>query len=314
MTLPTTQPPAHPQAARMLAVGLLILTSITAGCAPRPGTAAPPPGAAAGGALLIVGGGTQPRALVQRFVDLAGGAGRARIAVFPQASEAATTGGPEKAAQLQAFGAEAFAMNVTRAEALDAATSARLDGVTGIWFSGGDQSRLTAVLAGTPLLEAIRARYRAGAVVAGTSAGAAVMSDSMLTGNQRRPGVDTVGYFGDTYPHVARATIELVPGFGFLPGALVDQHFIRRERHNRLLAAILERPGMIGVGIDEGTALEVRGGRWRVIGASAVVIYDARAAHITTPGAPILGATGVAFHLIPDGGEFDPATGRARLP
>ena len=197
---------------------------------------------------------------------------------------------------------------------MDPAVARRLDGVTGIWFNGGDQSRLTAVLAGTPLLDAIRARYADGAVIAGTSAGAAVMSDSMLTGSQRRPGVDTIGYFGDEYPRVARATIELVPGFALLPGALVDQHFIRRERHNRLLAAVLERPGMIGVGIDEGTALEVRGGLWYVVGASAVMIYDARRAQVTPPGAPLLGATEVRFHLVPDGGRFDPANGRADLP
>lgn len=266
------------------------------------------------GALLIVGGGTQPRALVERFVELAGGPGRARIAVFPMASAEAETGGREKAEQLREFGADAFSLNVTREQAMDPAATRQLDGVTGIWFSGGDQSRLTAVLQGSPLLEAIRDRYRSGAVIAGTSAGAAVMSDSMLTGSQRRPGVDTVGYFGDQYPRVARASVEIVPGFALLPHALVDQHFIRRERHNRLVAAVLERPAMIGVGIDEGTALEVRDGTWRVLGASAVMIYDARTARVTPQGAPLLGAAEIRFHLIPHGGAFDPRTGRATLP
>lgn len=264
--------------------------------------------------MLIVGGGTQPRILVERFVQLAGGPGRARIAVFPMASGAAETGGREKAEQLRGFGADAFSLNVTRAQAMDPATTRQLDGVTGVWFNGGDQSRLTAVLQGTPLLEAIRARYQAGAVVAGTSAGAAVMSDSMLTGSQRRPGVDTIGYYGDEYPRVARTTVEIVPGFALLPNALVDQHFIRRERHNRLVAAVLERPAMIGVGIDEGTALEVRDGTWRVVGASAVMIYDARTARVTSHSAPLLGAADIRFHLIPHGGAFDPHTGRATLP
>ena len=88
---------------------------------------------------------------------------------------------------------------------------------------------------------AIHARYEAGAVVGGTSAGAAIMSDSMITGDQTPPG-DTTGYYGDEYPAIERHRIEVVPGLGFLPGAIVDQHFIRRERHNRLLSAVLERP------------------------------------------------------------------------
>ena len=298
------------------AAALLLCVGAASACATSRGavgaaTASPD---APRGSLLIVGGGTQPRFLVERFVTLAGGPGRARIAVLPMASGVADEGGREKADQLKQFGADAFSLNVTREQAMDPATARRLDGVTGIWFNGGVQSRLSAVLDGTPLLAAIRARYRDGAVVAGTSAGAAVMSDSMLTGDQRRPNVDTVGYFGDEYPFVIRRGIQIVPGFALLPGTLVDQHFIRRERHNRLLAAVLERPSMIGVGIDEGTALEVQHGQWRVVGSSAVMIYDAREANVTPGAAPLLGASGIRFHLLPNGARFDPRTGRAELP
>ena len=219
------------------------------------------------GHLLIVGGGSQPDALVTRFVELAGGRGRARIAVVPMASEEPRETGEEKAVQLREFGADAVVLNLTRAEAADSAVAARLEGITGIWFTGGDQVPLVAVLGGTPALAAMQRRYRAGAVVGGTSAGAAIMGDSMLTGNQRRP--DSLGYYGDEYPEIARRTIEVVPGLGFLPAAIVDQHFLRRERQNRLLAVILERPGFLGVGIDEGTAVEVGpDGRWRVLGRS----------------------------------------------
>jgi cyanophycinase len=138
------------------------------------------------------------------------------------------------------------------------------------------------------------------------------MSDSLLTGNQRRP--DSLGYYGDEFPVIARGSIEIRPGFGFLPGAIVDQHFIRRERHNRLLAVVLERPSLIGVGIDEGTAIEVGpDGLWRVLGRSAVLIYDARAAEITQPDAPLLGAGGVRLAVVPAGGSFDPQSGSARL-
>lgn len=267
------------------------------------------------GHLLIVGGGRQPPELVRHFVDLAGGPGRARIAVFPMASGASARTGLEKAEQLRELGADAFSLDVDRAAADSDSVARLLEGVTGVWFPGGDQSRLAPVLRGTRALEIVRRRYREGAVIAGTSAGAAVMADSMITGEQRRPGVDTVGYYGDEYPGVARGAIVVAPGFGFLPTALVDQHFLRRERHNRLIAATLDRPWMIGVGIDESTALQVNpDGRWEVVGASAVMIYDARDARISGPGPSPFGAAGVRMHLLPAGSTFDPVTGAATLP
>jgi len=265
------------------------------------------------GHLFIVGGGSQSDSLVARFVQLAGGRGHARIAVVPMASGDAQASGDEKAAQLRDFGADAFVLLVTRAQAESASTARRLDNVTGIWFTGGDQTRLAPVLHGTPTLAAMHARYRAGAVVGGTSAGAAVISDSMLTGNQHPPG-DTLGYYGDEYPTIARGVIEIVPGLGFLSGVIVDQHFVRRERNNRLFAVVLERPSLLGAGIDESTALEVGpDGSWTVRGDGAVVVYDARAARITAPGRA-LGASGVRLHLLPAGTTFDPKTGRVSLP
>ena len=149
--------------------------------------------------------------------------------------------------------------------------------------------------------------------VGGTSAGAAIMSDSMITGNQTPPG-DTTGYYGDEFPTIARHRVEIVPGLGFLPQAIVDQHFIRRERHNRLLSAVLERPSLLGVGIDESTALEVSpDGRWRVLGESSVVIYDARPEQVTDRKQPRLGAMGLRVHVLPAGSVFDPKTGGGDL-
>ena len=265
------------------------------------------------GHLLIVGGGEQSDELVRRFIELAGGPGKARIAVIPMASEEAQATGEEKAEELRQFGAEATVLNFTRADAEDPAAAARFAAMTGVWFCGGDQTRLAPILYDTPALAAIRQRYARGAVIGGTSAGAAIMSDSMLTGNQRRP--DSLGYYGDEYPEVARSTIEVVRGLGFLHGAIVDQHFIRRERHNRLLSVVLERPGLIGVGIDEGTALLVEpDGRWRVLGASAVEVIDARHATVTGGTAPLLGASNLKLYLLPSGSRFDPRSGRAVLP
>lgn len=300
---------AHRAVRRAARATILLATATTAAALPL--GAQVPNGTR--GTLLIVGGGTQPDALVSHFVELAGGRGKARIAILPMASAESQAAGKDKADQLRALGADAFVVDVTRAQAATDSVAQLLDGTTGIWFPGGDQVRLADVLRDTPTLRAIQARYRAGAVVGGTSAGAAIMSDSMLTGNQLRDGV--VDTTSSGYPRVARGTIEVVRGLGFLHGAIVDQHFLRRQRSNRLLAVVLERPSLIGVGIDEGTALRVDpNGKWTIEGASAALVIDARGATVTAAGAVPLGATGIRLQLLPAGSTFDPATGRATLP
>ena len=266
------------------------------------------------GTLLIVGGGSQPAELVRHFVDLAGGPGKARIAILPMATSDAVATGAEKDAELDSLGADAFVVNVTRAQADDDAVVRKLATATGIWFPGGDQSLLTAALQGSAALRAIHERFRAGAVVGGTSAGAAVMSDSMITGNQFWPGM-TAAVDSPSFSRITRGSIEIVPGLGFVHNAIVDQHFIRRQRENRLFSVVLERPSLIGVGIDEGTALKVTpDGKWRVLGKSSVMIVDARRSRVTPVRAAALGAADVRVSLLPAGSTYDPRTGEATLP
>jgi cyanophycinase len=157
--------------------------------------------------------------------------------------------GKEKADELVGLGAEVLVLNLNREQAMSDSVARLLDDVTGVWFTGGDQARLTPILLGSAALRAMQAVRQRGGVIGGTSAGAAIMSDSMITGNQYRAGADTVGYYDDEFPMIGRRVIEIVPGLGFLHGAIVDQHFIRRERHNRLLSVVLERPTLVGVGI-----------------------------------------------------------------
>ena len=267
------------------------------------------------GTLLIVGGGPQPPALVEEFVRLAGGRGTARIAVFAMASSEGQTGGEEKAADLRALGAVATNVWITHTQANTDSVARLLDGVTGIWFGGGDQVRLANVLRDTPTLTAIQARFAAGAVVGGTSAGAAVLSTPMITGDERTPGGDRPP--DDSTEHwmtVARHDVITEPGFDFMRTAIVDQHFVRRRRHNRLLSLVLESSQKLGVGIDESTALRIGpDGIWHVLGASVAVIYDARTARIT-PESKTLGASGLVMHILPAGSTFSPRTGAARLP
>jgi cyanophycinase len=270
------------------------------------------PSASARGTLFIVGGGPQPAALVREFVDLAGGS-RARIIVFAMASAEGLASGEAKAKDLIALGAQAQNVWITNAQANTDSVARLLDGATGVWFGGGDQNRLAAVLRGTRTERAIRSIYESGGVIGGTSAGAAVMSAVMLTGDERRPG----GERRDTssaYMTIARDNIITADGFGLITEAIVDQHFLRRRRHNRLVSLVLERAPHLGVGIDESTALIVEpGGGWRISGASVAVVYDARRAAINPTG-PTLGASGMVMHVLPAGSRFDVATGRATLP
>ncbi len=265
------------------------------------------------GTLYVVGGGPQPPELVQEFVDLAGGRS-ARILVMAMASAAGATSGEEKAAQLRGLGAEARNVWITRTEALMDSIAALVGEATAIWFGGGDQSRLMDVLRGTPTERAIQEGYATrGLVVGGTSAGAAVMSRVMITGNERNPGGTRPDSTLD-WGVIARGNVETVPGLALLPDAIVDQHFLRRRRHNRLMSLVLEREPWLGVGIDESTALIVEpDGTWRVSGASVVVIYDARGAERSGPAEQVLGGTGMRVHVLPKGGRWDAASGGASL-
>lgn len=294
--------------ATLMMVGALGVSTNASGAQVQGAASAPQ----ARGTLFIVGGGPQPASLVREFVALAGGPGKARIVVFAMASASGRTSGEDKAQQLRSLGAQSANVWVARdgADAEDVVRQVR--DATGIWFGGGDQSLLTAALAGSRTAAAIAERYRDGAVIGGTSAGAAVMSAVMITGDERTPGgarPDSTVRLGT----IARDNIVTAPGFGLIDNAIIDQHFLRRRRNNRLISLVLERAPHLGVGIDESTAIVVEpGGTWRVVGESVAVIYDARRSAITAPGTT-LGASGVSMHVLPAGSRFDPASGQATL-
>jgi cyanophycinase len=142
------------------------------------------------------------------------------------------------------------------------------------------------------------------------------MTTPMITGDERhlggrRPPRDS----SDAFLTIARENIITSEGFALLPNAIVDQHFVRRKRHNRLMSLVLEDPTRIGVGIDESTALVVHpDGGWSVLGESVAVVYDARHSTVTPAAAPALGATGLTVHVLPAGSSFNPSTGVAALP
>ena len=207
-------------------------------------------------ALVICGGGGLPESARREFVRLAGGP-KARIVVIPTASERRRRAGAGLAEFIEPWTKRGVASVIllhtrSRAKADEPGFARPLEEATGVWFSGGDQSRVTEVYLGTAVERALHAVLDRGGVIGGTSAGAAIMSRVMITGGQ------------------AKATVGT--GFGFLPGAVVNQHALRRNRVNRLLGVLADHPDLVGVAIDESTALVVSQGRWQVMGKSYVVV------------------------------------------
>jgi cyanophycinase len=258
------------------------------------------------GHLFIVGGGDVEPQVIRKFVDLAGGP-RARVLVLPMASATPEEAGREEVEEIagQAPATVSF-QNVSREDADRESTVAMLHDITGVFFTGGDQVRIMAALQGTRFAQALHDRYRAGAVIAGTSAGAAVMSQIMITGEERRPVPDK------PFPAIEADAIEVAPGLGFLQDVIIDQHFVRRRRHNRLLSLVLENPGLLGIGIDEGTGIWVKPDHtFEVLGAGPVVVYDARRARVLKdPGGPGLAGAGLQLHVLRQGARYDLAHAR----
>ncbi len=264
---------------------------------------AAPAAAAVGpkGHLFIVGGGDRDEPLMRRFVDLAKGYGGGRFVVFTMASSVPEEVGPELIAEFQRLGvADVRTYHLKHEEAQRPESAGILDGASAVWFSGGDQSRHTAALLGTPLHQRLLRFYEDGGVVGGTSAGAAVMSEVMITGEEKRKPDE-----GHEFETIEAGNVITTPGLGFLKDCIIDQHFVTRKRHNRLISLVLEKPGLIGVGIDESTAIIVRPDLvFEVVGENQVVVYDARRANIRSGEAGPLGGHGLAFHVLVPGDLF----------
>jgi cyanophycinase len=135
-----------------------------------------------------------------------------------------------------------------------------------IMICGGDQRVFMQVVRDNEIEQAIWEAYRKGALIAGTSAGAAVMSEVMITGDQKK---DTA--YSATYAVVEKDNAVYEKGLGFIKEGIIDQHFIVRSRYNRLFTAMADHPGLWGMGIDEATAVWIQGNRAEVVGESQVV-------------------------------------------
>lgn len=261
-----------------------------------------------GGHLVVIGGGTRPASINTLIARLAGGA-QGRLLIFPQASAVAGTG-PDLAAEFRALGlGTVIVITADHAAADTDAVLRQTDGATGVYFAGGDQNRLMAVLRGTKLEARLRTLYRDGAVIAGTSAGAAVMSRVMITGDEQRPLTKD-----QDWQTIEADNVVTAPGLGLLDDVVVDQHFVRRRRHNRLISLVLEQPALLGVAIDEETATWVKPDRtFEVVGNGPVVVFDAKGATTTrdTAGAGLRGSD-LRLHVLRAGAVYDLGTRTVR--
>jgi cyanophycinase len=257
----------------------------------------PVPSITSRGWLIPIGGRLESSAIVSRFVELCGGT-EARIVVVPLASKFADAGDyyGSKFAEFGATNTSTLELTNRRA-AWDRAGQELITGATGVFFTGGNQLKLSMTLVGTPLGETLRKRHMCGLHVAGTSAGAAILSRHMIA-------------FGEEGRMPRAAMVTTSAGLGFTDRFIVDQHFRERDRLGRLLTAVAYNPGLIGLGVDEDTAAFVSPDDCiHVVGSGAVTVVDPAELDSTAvleaiPGMP-LDLPGMQVHVLESGAEFD---------
>ena len=216
----------------------------------------------ANGTLVIVGGGGLPDAAIEAFAAAAGGA-KAKVVIVPSANGNDVSGELAFAQRLRKTGiSDLRTFHLPHPSQVTEASLAPLADATAIWFGGGRQWRLCDAYDGTPAIAAFAAVLARGGVIGGSSAGATIQGEFLVRGNP----LGNTDMWCEGYDR----------GFGYLPGVAIDQHFLARKRIPDLQNLIAKAPQMIGLGIDESTALVVRGSVAEVVGASKVAVFDVR--------------------------------------
>jgi cyanophycinase len=254
------------------------------------------------GHLVIIGGGDKPAYIIQKIVDYAGGPA-SKIIIIPNASSDPFGSAEYNVQEFKNLGCtNVDYILFNRADADKDSLVNKIEGATGIFFSGGDQAFLTRDMLGTKLLEKVYEIYNNGGVISGTSAGAAVMSKLMITGNELINKDSS-----DIFITIQKNNVEVKEGFGFIKTAFIDQHFIKRKRLNRSISVLLENPDLLGIGIDESTCIVVYPDEtFEVLGENQVVIFDAtNSRNIKLDKNGNLGAENIKMHLLINGDRFD---------
>jgi cyanophycinase len=263
------------------------------------------------GRLLVIGGAEDKNedsmVILPHFVEMCGGK-KARILVCGTPSKDVEDKERVYRKLFEKIGvAEVMEPDVTRrAQGQEDELVEMVRRATGVFFTGGDQLRLTAIVAGTPFGDEIRHRlFNEGLVAGGTSAGAAAMSSTMVIS-------------GSSSGTVRRSDVGLAPGLGYWRDTVVDTHFSQRGRVSRMLVIFAHNPQVLGIGLDEDTAIEVHPGeKFTVLGSGAAFVFDGTVTYTNAPEAKddqVLAMTDSAMHVLPSGFGFDLRTKRPILP
>src|SRR5690606_34418884 len=215
--------------------------------------------------LIAFGGGefAEAEEVVDEFLESVKDKNDARVAVITAATEEPEGAGVKYNNLFRGRDIpHVNAVNVSeREDSFDRGSLEKIEEADALFFTGGDQLHVTSLIGGSPLHNLIHKRYREGVAIAGTSAGAMMMSSSII-----------ISGASDQTPKIG--AVEIAPGMDIIKGTIIDTHFSQRGRHGRLLTAVAHYPQVLGLGIDEGTALKVENGHFRVIGKGVVTVVD----------------------------------------
>ena len=258
------------------------------------------PDGATRGWIVAIGGAENKendRHILERFVAVAGGRG-ADIVVIPTASRLRETGPRYEQLFRELGAARVTSMDFdTRRDCQEPSRLERIAEATGIFFTGGNQLRLTTLLGGTPVAKLVRSRNAQGVAVGGTSAGASILSEHMIA-------------FGDEGSSVISGSVRLAPGLGLTNRFIIDQHFTQRDRLGRLLTALTYNPFAVGIGLDEDTAAFIGPDETvEVEGSGGVTVVDASDVTFSSmdsvnEGQPVC-LLGLRLHILVAGATFN---------
>lgn len=220
------------------------------------------------GKLFIIGGGDRSDNLMKQVLSVADLTKKDYIVVLPMSSEEPDSSFIFFKTQMLKLTTNPIVMfNFNKETAQNKTLTDSLQKAKLIFISGGDQTRFMNIVQNTPIKTAIQKAYENGSTISGTSAGAAVMSEKMITGNQKLQ-----KEYSGTFDNIRYDNLETSEGLGLIKTAIIDQHFLKRNRYNRLLTALVEFPTLTGIGIDEATAIIVRNNQVEVAGDSEVIV------------------------------------------
>jgi cyanophycinase len=258
------------------------------------------------GNLLIIGGKEDKEGdctILKKVIELSGQE-KSKIVVITTATELPKEVGQEYSKIFTSLGAgKVEVVNIdSREDANQSRYKKIIDESTCIFFTGGDQLRITSVLGGTMVNEILHDFYQSKRLIVGTSAGASVMSETMIV-------------TGEDEEAPKRCTLKMAPGLGLLNKAVIDQHFAQRGRIGRLLCAVAQNPYILGIGIDEDTAIMVNSeGKFRVIGNHSVTVVDGRSLSYTNVSElrpdENLALTDITLHILTKNYGYDMITRR----